>query len=93
VLLHYELRNALIPLVTISGILLSFLIVGTVFAEEVFTVPGIGELLVQSAQYKDLPMLQGVALVMAVVIMAVNMLTDLAYSAVDPRIRLTGRAE
>jgi len=59
-----------------------------VLIEVTFSIPGIGELLVQSAAAKDVPMIQGVALVVAAVIMLANLLADLTYLAVDPRIRL-----
>ena len=88
ILLVYALRNALIPIVTVSAILLSGLIVGAVFIENTFSLPGIGQLLVQSANAEDLPMIQGVAMMMAVVIMGANLHADLLYMAVDPRIRL-----
>jgi peptide/nickel transport system permease protein len=88
VMLLYSLRNALIPVVTMSGLVLSGLIVGAVLVEDTFSLPGIGQLLVQSATAKDLPMIQGVAMVVAVVIVVANLLADLAYVAVDPRIRL-----
>lgn len=91
VLWRYVLRNGLIPIVTISGVLLSFVITGAVIVEVTFSLGGIGGLLVQSANEKDLPMLQGVALVIAGVIMVANLLADLAYMAVDPRIRLGRR--
>jgi len=87
VLFGYVLRNALIPIVTISALILSFVITGAVVVEVAFSVPGIGGLLVQSANTKDLPVLQGVALVIAVVIMGANLLADILYLAVDPRIR------
>lgn len=92
VLVVYALRNALIPVVTIAGLILAFLITGAVLVEVVFSLPGIGQLLVQSATTKDLPMIQGVAMVVAVVIMAANLLADLVYVAVDPRIRLGRRS-
>lgn len=88
VLLTYELRNALIPVVTISGVLLAFLIVGAVIVEETFSIQGLGQLLASSATTKDLPMLQGVTMVVATMIVLANLLTDLVYMAVDPRIRL-----
>jgi peptide/nickel transport system permease protein len=88
VLLSYELRNALIPIVTMSGLILSYVITGAVLVEDTFSVPGIGQLLVQSATAKDLPMIQGVAMLVAVVIVVANLLADLTYMAVDPRIRL-----
>ena len=88
VLLVYALRNALIPVVTMSGLILSYVIVGAVLVEDTFSLPGIGQLLVQSAQAKDLPMLQGVAVLVATVIIVANLLADVAYVVADPRIRL-----
>jgi len=88
VLLVYALRNALIPVVTMSGLILSYVIVGAVLVEDTFSLPGIGQLLVQSAQAKDLPMLQGVAVLVATVIIVANLLADVAYMIADPRIRL-----
>ena len=88
VLFLYALRNALIPVVTISGLILSYVIVGGVLVEDTFSLPGIGQLLVQSATAKDLPMLQGVAMLIATVVIVANLLADIAYIAVDPRIRL-----
>jgi peptide/nickel transport system permease protein len=91
VLLGYTLRNALIPVVTISGVILSYVITGAVLVENTFSVPGIGQLLVQSATAKDLPMLQGVAMLIAVVIVLANLLTDVVYMLADPRIQLGRR--
>jgi peptide/nickel transport system permease protein len=92
VLLAYALRNALVPVVTMSGLILSYVITGAVLVEDTFSLPGIGQLLVQSANAKDLPMLQGVAMLTAVVIMMANLLADVALVAVDPRIRLGRRS-
>jgi peptide/nickel transport system permease protein len=72
----------------LSGPLLAFLITGAVLVEITFTLPGIGSLLVQAATTKDLPLVQGIALVVAVFIIVANLLVDLLYMAVDPRIRL-----
>jgi peptide/nickel transport system permease protein len=88
VLLRYMLRNALIPVITMSGLILSYVITGAVLVEDTFSLPGIGQLLVQSATAKDLPMIQGVAILIAVVIVVANLLADMVYIAVDPRIRL-----
>lgn len=88
VLLVYALRNALIPVVTMSGLILSYVIVGAVLVEDTFSLPGIGQLLVQSATAKDLPMLQGVAMLVAAVVVVANLLADAAYIVVDPRIGL-----
>jgi peptide/nickel transport system permease protein len=87
VLFGYVLRNALIPIVTIGALILSFVITGAVVVEAAFSLPGIGSLLVQSANTKDLPMLQGVALVVGIVIMGANLGADILYFVVDPRIR------
>jgi peptide/nickel transport system permease protein len=92
VLLAYALRNALVPVVTMSGLILSYVITGAVLVEDTFSLPGIGQLLVQSANAKDLPMLQGVAMLTAVVIMMANLLADVALVAMDPRIRLGRRS-
>jgi peptide/nickel transport system permease protein len=91
VLLGYALRNALIPVVTMSGLILAFVITGGVLVENTFSLPGIGRLLVQSATSKDLPMVQGVAMVVAVVITGANLLADVALVMVDPRIRMGRR--
>ena len=88
VLFVYALRNALIPVVTMSGLILSYVVVGAVLVEDTFSLPGIGQLLVQSATAKDLPMLQGVAMLVAAVIIVANLLADVAYILVDPRVRL-----
>jgi len=93
ILFVYILRNALIPVVTISGLMLAFLITGAVLVEVTFNLPGIGQLLVQSATTKDLPMIQGVTIVVAAVIMLSNLLADIAYEAVDPRIHLGRRSK
>jgi peptide/nickel transport system permease protein len=91
VMLVYALRNALIPVITISGVILSYLITGAVLIEETFSIQGIGQLLVQSANAKDIPMLQAVAMLIAVVIMGANLLADVVYIVADPRIRLGRR--
>jgi peptide/nickel transport system permease protein len=92
VLLRYALRNAVIPIITISGLTFAALVTGAVLAEVVFSVPGIGSLLVKSATSEDLPMIQGVAMVIAVVIMTSNLIADLLYFVLDPRIRRFGKA-
>jgi peptide/nickel transport system permease protein len=88
ILLRYAFRNALIPVVTVSGALLAYFITGAVLVESTFSIGGLGNLLVQSAQKNDLPMMQGLALLIAVIIVTANLLADVAYMAIDPRIRL-----
>lgn len=93
VLLTYQLRNALIPVVTIAGVVLSSLIIGAVVVEDTFSVPGIGQLTVQSAAGKDAPVLQCIALLVAVIVMGANLLADLVYMIVDPQVRLVRTAK
>jgi len=92
ILFMYTLRNALIPVATISALLLGFMIAGAVLVEVTFSIQGIGWLLVQSATSRDLPMIQGVAIVVAIVVMLANLLADLAYVLLDPRIRFGNRS-
>ena len=87
VLGRYALRNALIPVVTAGGLLLGFMLTGTVLVEATFALPGVGQLLVDSVNFKDLPMVQGLTMLLAALIVLVNLLTDLLYVFVDPRIR------
>jgi peptide/nickel transport system permease protein len=88
----YLLRNALIPVITISGVILSSLIVGVVLVEVTFSLPGLGSLLVTAATAKDITTLQGVVLLFAVVIVVANLLADVVYMIVDPRIRVGERS-
>lgn len=92
VLYTYCLRNALIPVVTIAAPTLAYLITGAVLIESTFSLPGVGELLVRAATIKDIPVVQGVAMVFAVLIMTMNLVTDVAYVFIDPRIRLGGNS-
>jgi peptide/nickel transport system permease protein len=91
VFLLYALRNGLIPVITVSVPLLAALVTGAVLVEVTFSIPGIGDLLVQSASNQDLPTLQAIALLVAAFVMVANLVADLLYMAVDPRIRLGGQ--
>ena len=86
VMFHHALHNALAPLLAVMGLELSFLLGGTFITETVFSRPGLGRLLVDAILYRDLPVVQGVALVVASSYVLVNLLTDLAASLLDPRI-------
>jgi peptide/nickel transport system permease protein len=92
VLSTYLLRNALIPVITISGVIFSSLIVGVVLVEVAFSLPGLGSLLVTAATAKDITVLQGVVLLFAVVIVVANLLADVIYMVIDPRIRVGERS-
>jgi peptide/nickel transport system permease protein len=87
VLFRYILRNGLVPVATIATILLSALITGAVLAEAIFSIPGIGGLLVQAANNQDIPVLQGVGMLLAAMIMLANLAADVLYMLIDPRIR------
>jgi peptide/nickel transport system permease protein len=87
-LLRHLARNASIPVITVAGLEISNLLAGAVIVETVFAWPGLGQLTVQSILARDFPIVQGVVLLGSFVTVALNLLTDLLYSAVDPRIRL-----
>jgi peptide/nickel transport system permease protein len=86
VLRRHVLRNALVPVVTVTGIQLAYLLSGVVVIEVVFTWKGLGLLALQSVQDRDYPVLQGAVLLFAVVFLVVNLVVDLLYAAIDPRI-------
>jgi peptide/nickel transport system permease protein len=87
VVLKHALSNALIPVTTIVGVQLGNLLAGTIVVETVFSRPGMGRLAVTAVLDKDYPLIQGVVLVSALGYVLVNLLVDLSYSALDPRIR------
>jgi ABC-type dipeptide/oligopeptide/nickel transport system permease component len=87
VLLKHVLRNALLPTITVVGVNLGFLLGGAVVIEAVFALPGVGYLLVNAVYTRDYPAVEGAALVLALLFVVVNLVTDLTYSVVDPRIR------
>lgn len=83
----HAFRNALIPVVTITGLQLGTLMAGAVLTETVFTWPGIGSLLVTSILARDYPVVQGAVLLIAISFILINLLVDMLYGAIDPRIR------
>lgn len=88
VALRYSLRNSLIASVTVLGVNFGYMVGGVVVIENVFALPGMGSLLVTGVQNRDFPLVQGLTVAFAVVIVAVNLATDLAYTVIDPRVRL-----
>jgi len=88
VLRRHALRNAWLPVLTLVGLQLGGVLGGAVITETVFAWPGVGSLLVESIQSRDYPVVQGCVLLISVLYVLVNALTDLAYARVDPRIRL-----
>ncbi|MBZ5696536.1 MAG: ABC transporter permease [Acidobacteriia bacterium] len=87
VLFRHAFRNALIPILTILGLQFGTLLAGTIVTETIFSWPGIGRLVVQAIGARDYPLLQGCILLIAVSYVLVNLLTDLVYAFVDPRVR------
>jgi peptide/nickel transport system permease protein len=83
---RHVLRNAVIPAVTVLGINIGFLIGGTVIIENVFDIDGIGQLMINAIFQRDFPVVQGVTLVFAILVVLVNLLADIAYAALDPRV-------
>ena len=88
VIFIYTLRNALIPTVTIAGLQFAGLLGGTVVIEAIFSWPGIGLTLLDAINSRDYPMIQATVLVLAVVYVVVNLLVDITYRLLNPRIRL-----
>jgi peptide/nickel transport system permease protein len=80
-------RNALLPLVTVTGVQLAYLLSGVVVVEIVFAWPGLGQLALQAVRDRDYPVLQGAILLFALVFLVINLVVDLLYSRIDPRIR------
>ena len=87
IVVRHALRNALIPVVTIMGSQLTFLLGGLVIVEVVFSLPGVGTLGFEAIQVRDYPMVQGVVLFTAILFVTANLLVDLSYAVIDPRIR------
>lgn len=91
ILFTYAFRNALIPVITAGGLLLTIVLTGAVLVETTFDLPGLGSLLVDAIGAKDIPTVQGVTLLFSFLIVAINFVTDLLYLAVDPRVTLEAR--
>ena len=88
VLVRHAVRNALLPVVTVIGFRIAFILSGTIVVETVFAIPGIGRLFTDSVFRLDYQVVQSLVVVLAVLVVAVNLLTDLTYAIIDPRIRI-----
>lgn len=88
VVYRHALKNALIPVITLLGIQVAILVSGTVVVETIFGLPGVGTLLLDSLSQRDYPLIQGVTVVLGIWIMLVNLVVDVLYGVIDPRIRL-----
>jgi peptide/nickel transport system permease protein len=83
----HAFRNTLVPIVTVLGITISLLIGGAVVTEQVFALPGIGRLVVQGILARDYPLVQGTMLLFGFVFVLINIVVDIIYTLVDPRVR------
>jgi peptide/nickel transport system permease protein len=90
VVVKHALSNALIPITTIIGIIVSLLISGSVVTETLFSIPGIGQLLTQAVLNRDYPMVQGGLLITTALLVLVNIGVDVCYALLDPRVRYDG---
>jgi ABC-type dipeptide/oligopeptide/nickel transport system permease component len=89
VVLRHALKNALIPMITVLGPMIPNLITGTVFVESIFRIPGLGRFFVSSVFERDYPMIMAVMLLVAATWGIVYLITDVLYTIIDPRVRLT----
>jgi peptide/nickel transport system permease protein len=87
VVFKHALKNALIPVITLIGLYLGSLLGGAVLIETIFTLPGLGKLLIDAIQGRDYPLVQGTVLFLASSVVLVNLLVDMLYGAIDPRVR------
>ena len=85
--MKHALKNAMIPIVTLVGTELGNMLTGSMLIEKVFSIPGIGKLAVDAMSNRDLPQLQGTVVYIALVFVVVNLVVDLSYALIDPRIR------
>ena len=85
----HALRNALIPVITFTAVSVAEMVAGSIVVEQVFSVPGIGRLLLASISSRDFPVVQAIVVILALWVAAVNLLADVLYQYADPRIRLS----
>ncbi len=88
VVYRHALRNAMIPLVTVVGVSIGFLVTGAFFIEDIFNIPGIANITLSSISYRDYPVIQATTVVLAVAVVMGNLLSDILYTVVDPRIKV-----
>ena len=89
VIVRHALKNAMIPVVTVIGLQLSALVGGTVIMESIFSIPGIGRFYLQAIQFRDYPAVQATALFIAISVLLTNIVVDVTYRIIDPRIRFS----
>ena len=87
VIIKHALKNAILPIITVLGLTLGNLMSGAVIVETVFAIPGVGQLALSSIQRRDYPLTQGILLFTATIFVLINLLIDIIYAFLDPRIR------
>ncbi len=90
VMIRHAARNALLPVFTVSSVMVGFAIAGQVIVEQVFSWPGMGQLMVQAASARDYPVAQATFLLLAVLLIFLNLLADISYGYLDPRVKIAG---
>ena len=88
IVLRHALRNALIPIITIAGSQLGDILTGSIIIEQIFNMNGMGKLLIDAINARDLPLIQGSVMYVAIICVVIYLLVDILYAVVDPRIRL-----
>ncbi len=86
-LVRHAMRNAVISTVAVLGVNIGYLVGGTLVIEQVFALPGVGQLMINSIFQRDFPVVQGVTLVFAILVVLVYLITDVVHSLLDPRVR------
>jgi peptide/nickel transport system permease protein len=89
VIISHAMKNAMIPVITLLGLQIAFLLSGSVITETVFAIPGVGRLLVASIASRDYPVVQGIVVMIALFVMATNLVIDISYAWIDPRIKFS----
>ncbi len=85
---HHVLKNALIPVLTFWGMTIADIVANSIILEQVFSIPGMGNLLITSISNRDYPVVQGILVLIAALIIIINFVVDLLYGRIDPRIRV-----
>ena len=85
----HTLKNAAMPALTVLGIQFAYLLGGTVIIESIFTIPGLGSYVLSAVSGRDLPVIQGTVLMMAVIFVVINLIVDILYAVVNPKVRLS----
>ncbi|UYO98805.1 ABC transporter permease [Oceanotoga sp. DSM 15011] len=88
VLIFHILRNAIIPVITILAMIIAKVLAGSIVIEQVFTIPGMGRLLINAISTRDLPLVQGLVFYISIIVVMINFLVDIVYKFIDPRIKL-----